>query len=381
MPTWPACDTLEAQTQVWLLELDGTKICLLENYERLEYTIAANGCGAVGWGTFRIEGKASELPCAEFLLDRIVSVRRKAPCLDWRVEFEGCHRRDEYWYDSGDNEWYRSSGTDLKSLLRRRVVVPLTGQAFLTSTGPFTDVMRYLVYSQLGALAATARQMPYLVVEPDTGEGVVVTFTTRDSQLSADLETLAGLGAMFDIERVGGTYVFRVHYPRTGVDRRTTNTDGNDPVVFSIDNGNMEDPSFANDRLGESNVVYVAGEGAGALRTIVERDTVWDAHLDSLWNRIEGFQEASQQVALADLMATGDAYLTDNRRAVIFGCKVVPTILCLYGRDWNVGDLVTGVYRDVEYNLSVDMVEISLSAETGEVVVPTLRWIPDGLIP
>jgi hypothetical protein len=203
MLTAPALTTLVGQYQVWLQELNGTKVSLIENYEQLELVIAANGCGVSGWGLFRLEGTSGKLPCTEFLTDRILSVRRKAPGCAWRTEFEGVHRRSEFWYDSRDKEWYRSSGTDLKSLLMRRIVIPLTGQAFLTSTGAFTDVMRYLVRTQIGSLASVSRRMPYLAVEADTGDGATITFSTRDNQLSADLETIAGLGAMFDIERQG----------------------------------------------------------------------------------------------------------------------------------------------------------------------------------
>jgi len=373
--------SLQAAYQVWLLDHSGNKIQLLENFEKLEFILAVNSEGAPGWGSYRIEGEVTKLPYADFLLDRIVSIQRKAPGMAWRTEFEGLHRRPEFWYDEKDTEWYRSSGTDLKALMKRRIVIPATGQAFLTYTGPFTDAMRNLVRTQASLLAPVARRQWHVMVENDTGEGAIVTYSVRDDQLSTDLEELTGLGASFDVERVDDYYWFRVYYPRRGKDRRVDNPDGNVPVVFSIVNGNMQEPSFVDDRLGEVNVVYVAGEGAGALREIVERSSLWVAELDSPWNRIEGFLDQSSQTNTAVLNALGDAYLIENREQITFSCKAVPTVLCLYGRDWDAGDLVTGIYRGVSYDLGIDQVQVTLDVPQGEVIIPTFRWIPGVLLP
>uniref|UniRef100_A0A6M3J1I9 Gp28/Gp37-like domain-containing protein n=1 Tax=viral metagenome TaxID=1070528 RepID=A0A6M3J1I9_9ZZZZ len=376
-PVWAEFPNLAAQYQVWILDHNGTPLDLLENYETLEYILTANGSGVTEWGSFRITGEASQLPHELFTLDRILSVQRKAAGEDWKVEFEGLHRRREFWFDDNDKEWYRSSGTDLKSLVKRRVIRPDTGQAFFSYSGAFTDAMRQLVRTQAGPLATLPRQMRYLVVEANSAEGAVVTYSTRDEQLSVALETLGGLGAAFDIERVGSVYTFRVYYPRRGQDRRLGHSAF--PVVFSITDGNMARPAFSDDRLAEINVVYVAGDGEGASREIVERASVWDAMLDSPWNRIEGFLEASQQTSTAALMAFGDAFLTENRQQLAFGCTAIPTPGCLYGRDWNVGDLITGVYRGESYDLSVDAVEVSLRPDEGETLTPTLRWVPEAL--
>lgn len=372
---------LQAAYQVWLLDHDGTKLQLLENYEKLEYILASNSEGASGWGSYRIEGVTSTLPHEDFLLDRIVSIQRKAPGTEWKIEFEGLHRRPEFWYDEADKEWYRSAGTDLKALVKRRIMIPETGQAFLTRTGPFTDVMRELVRTQCGLAAAAARQMWHFMIEPDSGEGVAITYSTRDDQLSTDLEELAGLGAAFDVEREDDYFWFKVYYPRKGKDRRTGNPDGNTPVVFSIVNGNMGQPAFVDDRLAETTVVYVVGEGAGALREIVERSNLWDAEEDSPWNRIESCLDQSSQSSTAMLNALGDAHLIENRRQISFACTAIPTTLCMYGREWFVGDLITGIYRDVSYDLSVDQVTVTLDNSQSETIVPVLRWIPGALLP
>jgi len=378
----PIGSELLGKYEVWLLNHNGNKLQLLETYEVLEYIVAATGNGSHLWGSFRLEGVAEVLPVSDFQLDRIVSIRRQAPGLEeLSVAFEGFHRRDEYWFDENDKEHYRSAGPELKAILARRIVRPNEGQAFLIYDGPFTDIMRYMVRTQLGNLTEDLeRKIDSLVVEAYTEEGVSLPYVARDDYLHRELETLADLGAMFNVKRVDDQFNFQVFYPRQGRDRHLGNTNDNDPVVFSLSNGNMGAPRVVIDRLGEVNVVYVAGDGPGALRPFAERTNLWEAEDDSPLNRMEGFLDASAQATQGALNASGDAYLTEHRRKVTFSCIAIPTIKCIYGQHWNVGDLVTGIYRDVEYTLSVDAVQITLNVARGETIIPTFRWIPEELL-
>lgn len=372
MATWE----LEGRYQIRLLETDGTLLRSIDEYITLEYLKNINGLEYNGWGSYTLRGERSLLPVSDFTLDRLVSVRRKAPgSTTWDVDFEGLHRRRRRYTDEADNEMYESSGTDIRSLLRRRIILPPTGQDLLSIKDHYTDIMRYLVWSQaVGGPAA--RAITNLVVEADSHEGAILPLNFRYTHLDADLEALAGVGADFDIVRSGSALTFQVGYPRFGEDRRIGNTDGNLPVIFSEEQGNLISPNAVFDRLNEINTAYVGGEGIGADREIVLRTHWLGTANDSIWNRIESFIDSGKESNTAALMAQGDALLAERAEKIEFTCQVLPVPGCLYGVHWNVGDLATTVYDDVNYDVRIIEVHITVQHQgesLHEEIMPTLQ--------
>ena len=73
-----------------------------------------------------------------------------------------------------------------------------------------------------------------------------------------------------------------------GLDRRLTNTDGNDPVVLAAEKNNLTQPVSIVDRIDEVTDAYVAGSGSKAARDIV-RIIEPDRIADSPWNRNSRF--------------------------------------------------------------------------------------------
>lgn len=351
----------------------------MDNFEQLEYTRAINGRGAHGWGSYVLTTYGANPLVEHFALDHIVAVHRRAPGEDWRRDFDGLHRQGRFFYDDSGKEHFVSVGSDLKSLLKRPIIRPDAGADFFSRTDAFTDIMRELVRWQMGPLAVDpARTFPNVVIQADTHQGASFLRNIRHVKLYQELETLSGAGgADFDLVRIDpATLSFQVFYPRQGADRRLSNLEGNAPVIFSLEMANMHSPSVVSDRTTEVTVVYVAGDGIGAAREIVERFSLTNAQYDSPWNRVEEFLEASQDASTAVLNAYGDGFLAEQREQLTFSCEALPTASCLYGRDWDLGDLVTGRYRATDYSLRVIEVKVVLDT-TGEHVLPTFLYLPE----
>jgi len=372
---------LMGRYQVILYDHDGTQLALFDDaggFENLEYIKSVNGQGHHNYGNFRLRVLATR--SSEFALDRFVQVRRKYPNGEWYTDFEGFHRRHEFLVDSADKEIYLSLGPDLKSMVKRRIIRPDAASAFFSRTDAFTDVMRELARFQLGSSALDGlRQFANFSVEADTNQGAAVTRNLRGVGVSDEIEILSELGADFDVDRIGPTLTFHVYYPRIGLDRRVGNVDGNVPTIFSLQRGNMVNPRIVTDRIAETTMAYVAGDGIGAAREIVERFSLYDAQFDSPWNRIEAFLEGSQNINTAALNAMGDAFLMENKEMFTFEFQGIPTEGTQYGRDWNVGDLVTGRYREIDYNMKVVEAHILLGS-AGEEIRPTFLFIPEDLL-
>lgn len=78
---------------------------------------------------------------------------------------------------------------------------------------------------------------------------------------------------------------FRILQPH---DRTIDNTQGNTPVVFSFDLNNLSSLEYEEDARTACNVVYVASEGEGEDRTVIE---VGEKNISGFY-RIEGYQDA-----------------------------------------------------------------------------------------
>ena len=243
--------------QVILYDHDGTQLVLFDDaggFENLEYIKSVNGQGHHNYGNFRLRILATR--CLEFALDRFVQVRRKYPDGEWYTDFEGFHRRHEFFVDDVDKEIYLSLGPDLKSIIKRRIIRPDAAAAFFSRTDAFTDIMRELARWQLGSSALDgARQFANFVIEPDTNQGISLTRAVRHINVSDELEILSELGADFEVTRTGAILTFHVHYPRIGLDRRVGNVDGNPPTIFSLQRGNMANPRIVTDRIAETTMV------------------------------------------------------------------------------------------------------------------------------
>ncbi|MBD3268532.1 hypothetical protein GF373_17830, partial [bacterium] len=365
-------EKLEGSYSVVVRGTDGTSLTLVDAYERLEYAKILND-----QGFYTLRFYTSVIDPDDFGLDHLVSVMRKPPGTTWIEDFTGMHRWQKFDRDNRDREVFRSRGPGLMNLIKRPIVLPSEGEGFLTISGAFTDLMRELVRTQCGSdVEDPDREFPGLTVQTDTHEGVELNdMNYRYDNLYEVVDTLAGLGADFEIVRnEAATFTFIVHYEQQGLDCRVDNGDGNPPVIFSEERGNMSRPEVTDDRLEEKTVVYVGGAGPGENREIVKRTSLVNAQNDSPWNRVESFKDARAYENTAALMAIGDSFLWTNKESLEFTCDVKPTPNCLYNIDWDLGYLVTGYHREYEYDLQVVEVHVVVD-ENGEHISPVFKVV------
>ena len=122
----------------------------------------------------------------------------------------------------------------------------------------------------------------------------------------------------------------------------------------------MEKPRYIEDTLDEINDVYVGGQGGGQYRTI-ERIQALDRTEASPWNRREMFIDARDATEAATLQARGRKVL--KKRGPIFDLsfQITETEACKYKRDWDLGDLVTAIYGDIQRDYRIVSVTVSVN--------------------
>lgn len=373
------CLTGEAEYQVWVKDHSGTRVALVTNWSRLEYEIKLSDVGY-----YEIPLIADNPNIDLFEPDAQVEIWRRAPGGSWYKDWEGFHRRRRWWQDESARDMFSSIGRTYEEMLARRIMVPPQGlydyigdEEEYDEYGPgyLTDVMRDMAYYHCGLGADIDRQMPGFAIQADTNDGPIVAPRFRYNNLLTAMQDMSAMGADFGIIGTGAaTFEFRAWYPRRGLDRTVTNTDGNAPVIFSIDRANMGYPEVIEDWLNVRNYVYVAGQGSGATRTVVERQDAVDI-AESPWNRREAFYDQRQLNTVGKLQQAGDGYLAEHQKQTTFDFQYLKSCNSMYGVHWELGDLVTARYRDFQFSVRVVAVHVSFTRASGEVITPRLQLI------
>ena len=374
----------EGPYEVRLLDHDLSLVRVLERFERLDFTRAVNGKNYNGYGSFTYTAAADLTNIDEFTLDRIIEVRRMSTTYGAVPVFQGLVRFKNITINEDDHKkLFICAGPDLRHFMKRHIIIPDEDQAFLSLSEPFVDIMHDIVFRNCSVYTAGTRQMPGIFPGTFSGYGIPLNLNFRYSKVSDELDNLANVaeGADWDvfIYNSAPDYItFETFYPFKGRDRRTNTVQGWPEMVWSLDRANIVGPSYTEDRVDEVTVTYVAGEGVGVERAIVERYNVADRQNDSPWNRVEEFIDASSETSEAVLKAQGDANNVEHGMVRTFSVQAAQKELLSYGTKWNLGDITTGVF-DLGGTFDMRVVEVREILDPGEghiAVYPTFFIYP-----
>jgi hypothetical protein len=255
-------------------------------------------------------------------------------------------------------------GVGYTDLLRRRIVIPPAGSEYSTKTGNAETVIKGYVADSTISPTDTDRIFPGMSVESDSGSGNIVTYDARYIILYSICQTLSERGGI-DFGVVGGNdvgeFIFKAS-PVWGKDKRENNLEGNQPIIFSIENDNMIIPILSINTSSEQNYAYVGGTNQGADRVIQEVSTP-DAIALSPWGRKEVFVEARQQTDTQALISTGISELNSRKTKQELTFNIQQSVQSRWIRDWVLGDLVTAKYFD--YTFEKQIVEVGVTVTAG----------------
>ncbi len=150
-----------------------------------------------------------------------------------------------------------------------------------------------------------------------------------------------------------------------GLDRRDSQ-DKNSWAIFSDSFRNIKNAQYDRDESDHRNFAYVAGEGEGSAREIVEVDIRQgpDEERRELWVDARDLQQHSDTVNYTDaqyrdlLFQRGLEKLADYAVLEKVDSDVDPAANLVYGTDFDLGDLCTYRYSDVNIECSKRITEI-----------------------
>lgn len=338
----------------------GTKVAQITDYHYLTYTKVVNSPGML---EFQLDADHSAI--STFVLDGQIEVWRRNPDYNiaWYCDFYSFYRYSRYHFT--DHGTFVAQCPGQQHLLSRRAVAWFAGTANRSTFAavPAETIMKTLVQYNATADATVANgrlragAIPTITIAADTAAGNVLSWSSAYKNLLGELQDLAQAGGGdFDLVKTGdATWQFRWYTGQLGTDRTAT-------VTFALQFGNMKEPSYSRDRIGEKTVAVVAGQGEGS-----ERNTTVVTGPDfAAANDIEVFIDARDVTTTAALTSRGETKLQEYRSRNEFDFKVIQTAQTAYGLHYFLGDLVHAKYRDIEANVKVQSVTVSYQPQGEE---------------
>lgn len=260
---------------------------------------------------------------------------------------------DEFYlkHEEDGGEYIEANGYFLTGILTRRII-PTQTTLYLS----YRDIMHRLVNAN--CVNTTEKrvipglQMPSLAA--DTAAKVRLQVTGKN--LLTYLEKVAQVAEM------GFKILYKRNYMEfctyEGVDR-SKNQIANPRVIFSQDYDNLASSEYTYSEMAKVTAAYVAGEGEGLDRTIVEVDNGetgldrYESYVDSRSGREEGMTDAEYQELLAQ---NGLEILTQP--AENFSGTVAESETTIYKQDYDLGDIVTVIDNRWNKEISARITEV-----------------------
>ena len=273
----------------------------------------------------------------------------------------------------------------------------LTYRTFLKTqvfNGTIEDICGQMVANNFITPEDERRKIDYVKVESKVGSGESKQVQKTGGNIEEAIESLLAVEnkgfsfkptiAKFNEETDSLTnishFTFEVLEP---IDRSFANTQGNVPVVFSMELKNLEELSFTEDANEYKNVAVVAGTGEGEDRVLLEVGDLEASGVD----RKELYVDArdvsktkyvdSTEVIIPDneyremLQSRGNEYLQDYVTFVDMDGKIVVegNTANKYGKDYFLGDIVSVVDDELglAINAQVTVVTKTISSGTEKV--------------
>ena len=326
-------------------------------------------------------------PGVETHLDYIWEFWRRDPFggLDWYRDFSGLHRYDSFVDDSEGQETYIPRGRGLNELIGAEPIRYDKGSAEAAKSGAAETVAKEYVEENIGPSALPVdRIMPNLTVQVTAGTGNAWEGDRANKPLSDVLAELAeyapGDFMIVDTSTGNATPAFEFQWKENqwGTDRTKENDGGIPAVIFGKERNNAQNIRYTYSRLNEVNTSYIIGQGAGDVRRDVTR-TAADLGLiavqtDSPWAR-RAVVRTTRDFTTAAMNDSADKTLYEQRSRRVIQLEVKQSQSTRYGRDWDIGDLVTLEHRGVDINEKVMGVTVTVSSNGETTLTPELQDI------
>jgi len=365
-----------AEYQLRIVDTAGATQAIITDYLQLAYTRVVNAAGMVSFDL------SADHPAISYIVhNNQVEVWRRNETigLAWRREIVGIIR--SLTWTTSDSTVVRVTAPGAMAMLGWNIVAFRAGTAnrsLFTNLSARRVMSRIVQYNCTATGATSARLRPatssgkisglYTVTfEAEVTGGNTIDYGCAYANVLLSLQDVQKIaGGDFDlVKTAGATFEYRWYTGQLGTDKTAT-------VRFSLELGNMSEPVFTDERLSERTVAIVGGQGEEADRMIVV-ETGGGYVVSS--RAFEMFVNASSDETRRALVARGDQAIDDARAKPQFSFVALQAPNAYYGVHYDLGDLVTGVYRGVSYTEKVDSVAVQFDSQAGEQIDVQMKQV------
>lgn len=344
-----------------IITADFELVAEVDNYETLMIESTWGGTGGI-----------CELKINRYMLhaNELTKGRIIFPSANKRNPFIIKHREIELDENGKATENWIIKAVSLKGLLGQRITLPPSGQAYDYMNTDAESIMRG--YVQRNAITPTdvRRAIPRLTQSANQAKGPTLIYQTRFKNLAeeqGELSLLSGLGWNIRLDTQSKKFVYDVLEGRN----LTTDQNMSPPVIFSPKFNSLSQLSYTESELNYKNSVYVAGQGEGVERRVIEVGSSSGLERHELFVDARDVEEENRtpQDITNDLIARGSQSLLDYGQEQFMEGKVVKKSPFIYRRDYDLGDIVTIRNDDwgITMNSRITVIRQSYSANGEEV--------------
>jgi hypothetical protein len=268
------------------------------------------------------------------------------------------HREIELDENGKKTENWLIKGIALKGVTAQRITVPPVGDSHDRASGAAETVMKRYVDNHIVNPVDVKRKIDMLVIASDQQRGSQISWESRFKNLADELIEISkasGLGwdVILDFEQK--KWIFDVFEGRD----LTVNQSVNPPVIFSPQFESLKQLSFVESDYNYKNYGYIAGQGEGEERRVVEVGEAEglsriETFIDSrdISEEDESGQALPEEQVIAKLRERGQQKLSEFAQEFFLEGQILTNSPFAYEKDYDLGDIVTiqnrewGVTRD-----------------------------------
>lgn len=347
--------------QMEIISNDFTRLGVINKYTMIQYTKKSRDVGSF------------ELKCA--INEENVDLIKKDRILWIEKDVAGVI---QYIKKSSESEM-EVKGYTLVAMLKWRVI-PTTYEAYKSVPEMFQELIELLLMTGERKIKGFSFNM---------NEGLNADKVRYQSTGDQLLDVFNSLGETYKLCFDIGLNMKNKSFDFTlykGIDRTLGNKEGNNPVVFGTDYSNILSSEYVDDSQEYRNFAYVAGEGEGANRKVIE---VKDSEEAIGFFRREVYIDArdlrkeSKDGILSDeeynelLEQRGTSKLSEYKSSESYEGEIREDSYTTFqfGRDYNLGDVVSVIDKNLGVQLSAEVTEVTITySEEGYSVEPVFGF-------
>jgi len=271
----------------------------------------------------------------------------------WRLR-----RYDDY-YDNKRRRWAEMHFLDDNDLLDTRIIESFEGTNAGTALIAADDYMKTCVSEQNDSSRANGN----LTIAASTTQAATVSRITGYNNLYETLvnihkATQAVVPVFFDCVRTSTTTSeFRTFYGQRGTNRGASS---GQPLVISMEAGNMVEPRLTYDWRQEVNFVYAFGQGEGSSRTVA----TYPASYPSNGALLRESAIDARNVVVGDTAELTQAAKVEYEKRLTrprFSCNIQDTPEFRYSRDFSYGDVLVANYHNHSFDVHVSVIKMEVN--------------------